>query len=291
MATPSAEIEIDEALVRRLLREQVPDLAALPIRVVANGWDNAVVRLGDEWMARLPRRAAAATLIEHEQQWLPVLAPRLPLAVPVPTFCGRPTANYPWSWSIGPWLPGESAEAHPPTDQAHTVATLAAFIRAMHQPAPADAPENLFRGVALRSRADAVEQRATSLAAVIDRDRTLAVWATLSATPAWDGPPMWLHGDLHPSNMLTLGGQLSAVIDFGDLTCGDPATDLAVAWMMFDESHRAEFRAQAGIDSSTWRRAAGWALNLSLAYLTGDDTTSMPGIGRRTLAAVIEEFT
>jgi len=290
MATPSAEIEIDEALVRTLLREQMPELAALPIRVVANGWDNAVVRIGDEWMARLPRRAAAATLIEHEQQWLPLLAPRLPLAVPVPTFCGRPTADYAWSWSVGPWLPGDSAETHPPLHQAHTVTTLAAFIRAMHQPAPLDAPKNAFRGVALQARADAVQQRADSLADVIDRDRTLAVWTRLSATPAWDGSPLWLHGDLHPSNMLTFDGRLSAVIDFGDLTSGDPATDLAVAWMMFDASHRAEFRAQAGIDAATWQRAAGWALNLSLAYLSGDDTTSMPGIGRRTLAAVIDEF-
>jgi aminoglycoside phosphotransferase (APT) family kinase protein len=290
MATPAAEVDIDEALVRTLLREQVPELATLPVRVVANGWDNAVVRVGDEWMARLPRRAAAAALIEHEQRWLPVLAPRLPLAVPVPTFCGRPTADYAWSWSIGPWLPGDSAETHPPLDQAHTVATLAGFIRAMHQSAPHDAPENLFRGVALQARADAVQQRAESLSAVIDRERTLAVWAQLSATPAWGGPPVWLHGDLHPSNMLTLDGRLSAVIDFGDLTSGDPATDLALAWMMFDTEHRTMFRTQADIDAATWQRAAGWALNLSLAYLTGDDTTSMPGIGRRTLSAVLDEF-
>jgi aminoglycoside phosphotransferase (APT) family kinase protein len=90
--------------------------------------------------------------------------------------------------------------------------------------------------------------------------------------------------------MLTLDGRLSAVIDFGDLTSGDPATDLAIAWMMFDSAHRAEFRERAGIDDATWHRAAGWALNLSLAYLTGDDTTSMPGIGRRTLTAVLDEF-
>jgi aminoglycoside phosphotransferase (APT) family kinase protein len=291
MATPAAEVDIDETLVRSLLAAQAPDLAALPIRVVANGWDNAVVRIGDEWMARLPRRAAAATLIEHEQQWLPVLAPRLPLAVSVPTLCGRPSDDYPWSWSLGPWLHGESAAAHPPIDQAHTVATLAAFIRALHQPAPLDAPENPVRGVALQARANAVHQRVDSLAAVIDRDRTLAVWSRLSATPAWDGPPLWLHGDLHPSNMLTLDGRLSAIIDFGDLTSGDPATDLAVAWMMFDAPNRTEFRSQAGIDGPTWKRAAGWALNLSLAYLTGDDTTSMPGIGRHTLAAVLAEFT
>ena len=101
---------------------------------------------------------------------------------------------------------------------------------------------------------------------------------------------VWLHGDLHPSNMLTHNGRLTAIIDFGDITSGDPATDLAVAWMMFGPVERALFRDEALIDDDTWRRAAGWALNLSLAYLTGDDTTSMPAIGRHTLDAVLTEF-
>ena len=290
MATPSADIHIDEALVLGLLHEQAPELAALPIRVVANGWDNAVVRIGDEWVARLPRRAVAASLIEHEQRWLPLLAPRLPLAVPVPIVCGAPTEQYPWPWTVARWLPGDAAADAPPTDQQHTVETLAGFVRALHEEAPDDAPANPFRGVALQARADAVAQRAQSLAGVIDRDHTLSVWASLSAAPRWDGPPLWLHGDLHPSNMLTFEGRLSAVIDFGDLTSGDPATDLALAWMMFDAEHRTMFRTLAAIDDDTWRRAAGWALNLSLAYLTGDDASSMPGIGRHTLAAVLGEF-
>ena len=290
MAAPSADIDVDEALVADLLRAHVPDLATLPVRLVANGWDNAVVRIGDEWMARLPRRAAAADLIEHEQRWLPELAPRLPLPVPVPTFCGRPTERYPWPWTMGRWLPGASAAKAPPRDQRDTVERLSTFVRALHVEAPADAPTNAVRGVALQARADAVAMRAATLVDVIDRDLTLAVWAQLSTTPRWGGPPLWLHGDLHPDNMLTLDGRLSAVIDFGDLTSGDPATDLALAWMMFDIEHRTMFRTLADIDDDTWRRAAGWALNLSLAYLSGDDTTSMPGIGRHTLAAVLGEF-
>jgi aminoglycoside phosphotransferase (APT) family kinase protein len=290
MATPAAEVDIDERLVRGLLRTQRPDLHSLPVRVVANGWDNTVVRLGDHLMARLPRRAMAADLIVNEQRWLPVLAPLLPLPVPVPEFVGEPTADYPWTWSIGPWLPGRSAAESPPIDPLATADTLGAFIRALHVPAPGDAPTNPFRGVALAARAEAVDGRVAALADRIDAHRTLATWHTLLQTPAWDGPPLWLHGDLHPSNMLTLDGRLSAVIDFGDLTAGDPGTDLAVAWMLFDEPQRARFRDAADVDPHTWRRAAGWALSLSLAYLTGDDSTSMPAIGRSTLAAVLDEF-
>jgi aminoglycoside phosphotransferase (APT) family kinase protein len=290
MATPAAEVDVDEALVRGLLLAQRPELAELPIRVVANGWDNVIVRLGDDLAARLPRRAAAAALIESEQRWLVQLAPRLPLPIPVPVFAGRPTASYPWPWSITPWFDGSSAATAPPVDPDATARTLAVFVAALHTPAPADAPANPFRGVALAERAAAVEERAHSLADRIDLNTTLRVWTDMAATEQWNGPALWLHGDLHPSNMLTHDGALSAVIDWGDLTAGDPATDLSIAWMLFDERQRGVFRDLAGIDNDTWRRAGGWALNLALAYLTGDDTTSMPAIGRTTLAEVLAEF-
>jgi aminoglycoside phosphotransferase (APT) family kinase protein len=290
MATPVAELEIDEPLVRGLLQEQQPELADLPIRFVANGWDNVIVQLGDDLMVRLPRRTAAAQLVLNEQQWLPRLEPRLPLPIPAPIFAGVPGPLYPWPWSICRWLPGESAAAVPPSDSHDAAVVLAAFVVALHQPAPADAPENPFRGVHLQQRAEAVRGRVESLGDVIPAAEVIRVWDDLRATPVWDKPPVWLHGDLHPSNMLTSDGQLSAIIDFGDITSGDPATDLALAWMMFDSRERTVFRSAAAIDADTWRRAAGWALNLSLAYLTGDDDTSMPAIGRITLAAVLEEF-
>ncbi|MFZ4720244.1 MAG: aminoglycoside phosphotransferase family protein [Ilumatobacteraceae bacterium] len=290
MGTPGAEIEIDEALVHALLTDQCPHLADLPVRIVANGWDNVITRVGDEWMARLPRRAVAVPLVLHEQQWLPHLAAHLPLPVPVPVHCGTPGAGYPWPWTLTRWLDGSPAATHPPVDPAEAADTLAAFVRAMHRPAPADAPDNPVRGVALRQRADAVEGRLAQLADVVDVDRVRATWDRLRRTPVWDGPPLWLHGDLHPANMLTVDGRLAAVIDFGDLTAGDPATDLAVAWMLFGPAERDRFRVAIGTDDNTWRRAAAWALSLALAYLTADDTTSMPAVGRTTLAAVLAEF-
>lgn len=290
MATPPAEVLIDAALVTALLVEQHPALADQSVVVVGHGWDNTIARLGEQWMVRLPRRAAAAELIRNEQRWLPQLAPALPLAVPVPWLIGKPSSRFPWSWSVCRWLPGASAAVAPPCDPTAATNTLAAFLAALHHPAPADAPINPFRGVALPARADAVAQRVASLRGVVDGRHTADVWTDLSSTPPWQGPPLWLHGDLHPANMLTVDGALSAVIDFGDITSGDPATDLAVAWMLFDKADRAEFRDVAAIDDDTWRRAGGWALNLSLAYLTADDSSSMPAIGRATLAAVLAEF-
>ena len=290
MATPAAEIEIDPQLVGALLAKQLPELAGLPIRIVANGWDNTIARIGAQWLVRLPRRAAAAELVVNEQVWLPVLAPQLPLDVPVPWFCGKPDAHYPWAWSVCRWLPGETAAVAPPIDLAATAVALASFIEALHRPAPPEAPISPFRGVSLQARAEAVVDRAHLLEATIDTSRVLRTWDRLRSTPAWEGPALWLHGDLHPSNMLTLDGRLSAVIDFGDICAGDPATDLALAWMMFPAEERALFRELANVDEHTWHRAAGWALNLSLAYMTGDDSTSMPAIGRATLHEVLEEF-
>ncbi len=290
MATPSAEVSIDEELVRQLIADQQPALARLTVRIVGEGWDNVVARLGDDLCVRLPRRRAAADLIANEQRWLPVLAESLPLPIPVPVFAGRPSAVYPFEWSICPWFDGAPTADVPFDDPGEAAVALGAFIAALHRPAPADAPENPFRGVHLRERADAVEQRVESLRARVPADTVLATWNSLRSTPEHSGPPVWLHGDLHPSNMVTRDGRLAAIIDFGDITSGDPATDLAAAWMMFGVDDRATFRTTAAVGDDTWRRAAGWALNLSLAYLTGDDSTSMPAIGQRALHAVLEEF-
>src|SRR5947209_3358610 len=112
--TPPVELEIDEALVRRLLSAQHPDLAERSISLAASGWDNAIFRLGHDLAVRMPRRAIGATLIEHEQRWLPTLAPSLPVPIPTPVRVGAPGQDYPWRWSVTPWFEGETADLSPP---------------------------------------------------------------------------------------------------------------------------------------------------------------------------------
>jgi aminoglycoside phosphotransferase (APT) family kinase protein len=236
MGSPAAEIDVDAPLVRSLLAEQHPDLADLPLARLDAGWDNTLWRLGDELLVRLPRRLLSAPLTMYEQRWLPELARRLPLPIPAPVRVGRPSADYPWSWSVVPWLGGGPGDRTAITEPADAAGRLGRFLRALHHQAPSDAPQNPFRGVPLRHRAATFEERLAQLAGEIEVEATQRVWDQAVTADRWAGPPMWLHGDLHPANTLIADGTLGAVIDFGDICAGDPATDLAGSWMLLPAS-------------------------------------------------------
>jgi aminoglycoside phosphotransferase (APT) family kinase protein len=291
-----AEVEIDVELVRALLAEQHPDLAGLPLRVAAQGWDNVMARLGGDLAVRLPRRQVAAELVEKEQRWLPGLAPRLPVTVPVPVRVGRPSSalGYPWSWSVVPWVPGTRASDVPVARRAATAVPLADFLLALHRPAPAGHPVNPVRGVPLGPRDEVVRARLAS-GVVPDEARALAVWERAVAAPAWDGPPLWVHGDPHPGNLVvTDDGTLAAVVDLGDLTAGDPATDLAAAWLVLDAPARAVFRGHLAerypADDPVWVRARGWALSMASSMLTsGPEHAWLLALGAESLERVLAD--
>jgi aminoglycoside phosphotransferase (APT) family kinase protein len=287
---PAADVNVSASLVQALLEDQHADLAHLTPVKVAEGWDNTLFRLGEELAVRLPRRAASATLIEHEQRWLPQLAARLPVAVPVPLRVGIPSCQFGWSWSIVRWLPGQSLLHGSMLDTLATTAVLQRFLLALHQPAPMDAPRNPWRGVPLEARTGALHEHLQQLDRIVDRTEVLSFWDRALSTPPWPGPPLWLHGDLHPGNLLVSDGNLTGVIDFGDLTIGDPATDLSVLWML-PTSIRATFKAWAGDEPDALQmRARGWALALGLAYLAHSrDDATMAALGQRTVNAALNE--
>jgi len=302
---PAAEVEVSAELVQRLLADQHRDLARLPVEFLANGWDNELYRVGDRLVARLPRRGPAAEIIKNEQRWLPQLAPRLPLPIPYPERTGRPGRGYPYSWSVVPYLRGMPA-AEAPFDPAEAAAAVGGFLGALHVPAPGDAPANPFRGVPLADRAGSF---AANLALLnghaspagqasqdqVDRDVVVRAWDAALAAPGYGGPPVWLHGDPHPSNILVHDGQVSGVIDFGDITAGDPASDLSVAWMLLPLEHQAGFwsayqEAGGGGDDALRARARGWALNFAIVFLAhSEDNPVLRDVGRRTLGTVLAD--
>ena len=300
---PAAEVEVSADLVRRLLADQHPDLARLPVEFLANGWDNELYRVGDELIARLPRRAVGAEIIKNEQRWLPGLAPRLPLPIPYPERTGVPAHGYPYPWSVVPYLPGVPAAQASSFDPAGAAAAVGGFLGALHVPAPADAPANPYRGVPLAQRAGSFAANLALITGQPGRDRAgrdavLRVWDAALAAPGYDGPPVWLHGDLHPANILVNDGQVSGVIDFGDITAGDPASDLSVAWMLlpldchhtFWSAYQAAGGAGGRAGGALRARAKGWALNLAIVLLAhSEDNPVLLEVGRRALSTVLQD--
>ena len=287
---PAAEVEVDAHLVRRLLRDQHPDLADRRMRRIGTGWDNAVYRLGRDLTVRVPRRELGARLMATELRWVPELAPGLTLPVPVPVRAGAPTDFYPWPWAVCAHVPGRPPGASALTGVAGVRAAqaLAAFLSSLHVPAPSDAPRSPFRGVPLAQRSDSVA-RALASAPAAQRSRIESGWDEAVRAPLHEGPDLWLHGDLHGLNVLAVRGRLSGVLDFGDLCAGDPATDLACGWLLLDHRGRERMREVLAVGDATWSRGRGWALFFGLMFLAHSADSPVNGaIGRRTLSQVLD---
>jgi aminoglycoside phosphotransferase (APT) family kinase protein len=284
-------VAVDARLARRLLRAQHPDIAGLPLRRIGTGWDNVIFRLGAELTVRIPRRALGAGLIDTELRWLPVLGKALPLPVPTPVRVGHPTEEYPWSWSVCRFVPGRPLGADVPVAGAgiRAAADLAAFLNALHVPAPAQAPHNPFRGVPLAQRSEALLRVLPAVGAA-DLDRAAAAWARALEAPTPTSPATWVHGDLHGLNVLAARRRITGIIDFGDLCAGDRATDLACAWLLLDAVGRRHLRAALAATDEQWERGRGWALYLAVMFLA--HSAGAPGnerIGRRGLAEVLSD--
>jgi aminoglycoside phosphotransferase (APT) family kinase protein len=293
-----ADLDVTAGLARDLLREQHPDLAELPLRVAANGWDNVMVRVGDHLALRLPRREAAAPLVLHERAALAHLTPALTAAaptmiLPVPVRTGAPSAalGYPWHWNVVRWVEGSVAASTPVAARTAWAPQLGRFLAALHRPVPdgVAAPVNPYRGVALADRTPPLLDLT---------GRAAAVWHDALAAAPYAGPPVWLHGDPHPANLVVAPGppdRLAAVVDCGDVTAGDPASDLGTLWLTFDAAGRKACRAamaDAGAiwDDATWDRARGWALIFAGALLAyPEEHPALVPVGEHGLAAAVGE--
>ena len=269
------ELEIDESLVRGLLAEQFPEWSALPLRrVEPAGTVNAIFRLGDKLSVRLARLDGSTEPGGKEIEWLPRLAPLLPVEIPVPVAQGRPGQGYPWFWEIYGWVEGETVPVEQ-IDAIDAARDLAALLLALQQVSPADAPPG--RGIPLAERDKGIRY----WLARYDGDPIVTVeWERALAAAAWDGPPVWHHGDLDARNWLIRDGRISGVIDWGSMGVGDPAVDVMVAWKLHSAEARNAFREALPTDEATWERARGWALSQAVAILAYYTPTNNPTLYR-----------
>lgn len=283
------EIETDGALLRTLLADQFPQWAGLPIELVDSfGTDHDIYRLGDDLAARLPRIGWATAQARKEAEWLPRLAPHLPLAVPEPIASGRPGDGYPFDWSIVRWLPG-SAVNGTLADSDRAADDLAAFVVALRSIDTTDAPPRTpgRRGGPPGERDEQVRRSITELGDRIVRAAVVRSWDESLAADRWAGDDVWIHADLLPGNLLAVDGRLSAVIDFGGLAVGDPACDLLPAWNVFTGAGRDRYRRALDMDDAAWQRGRGWALSQAVVALPYYWDTN-PGMIRQASHALTE---
>ena len=284
------QVDIDDALVRTLVNEQFPHWADLPLtRVDSSGTVNAIYRLGDELSVRLPLTPGSIGDVEMEMHWLPRLAPVLPLAAPEPVAVGEPAAGYPFPWSVHRWIDGTPTTLDTLTDPVRAAENLAAFVTALQKIDPGEGPVNPMSPLA--SRDPSVRQAIAALDGILDTEAVTRAWQDALDAPAWDGVPVLMHADLLPGNLLAVDGELTAVIDFGGLSSGDPAAETIAAWTVFDGDSREAFRGGLGVDDATWRRGRGFALSKGLIALPYYRTTN-PGfaaVARHMIDAVLTD--
>lgn len=292
------ELDIDAALVGRLVAEQFPEWAELLVREVRSaGTDNAMYRLGEDMVVRLPRLPGGARQVDKEQRWLPLLAPHLPLAVPVPLAKGTPGEGYALPWGVFRWLDGDNIYDAPLSGRAElsdAAVELGRFVAALRKVDATGGPPS-WRGVPLTDDGEddvRAAIRDLGAAGTLDADLATAAWEEALRLPQWDGDPVWLHGDLLPGNLLAHGGRLGAVIDFGGLGVGDPAADVLAAWAVFTPETRGLFREAAEVDDATWARGRGWALCFGLVAEHHYRVTNpvLATVAHRAVTEALEEY-
>lgn len=289
-------LTVDAEQVRRLVGQQFPQWAGLPVQPVANGgWDNWTFHLGAGMLVRLPSAAEYALAVDKEHRWLPALASQLPLPIPVPLAKGGPGEGYPYSWSIYQWLGGEPASADRIADPVRFAVDLAGFLTALRSIDPAGGPRpgkhNWFRGGTLRTYDGVAQKALAELDGHLDAGLAREIWRS-ALDSCWDGAESWFHGDIAGGNLLLNDGQLAAVIDFGTCGVGDPACDLAVAWTLLTAEGRQAFRERLPADEAAWARGRGWALWKALAICAntyGDDDDAAAS-ARRILGEIFCEY-
>ncbi|MEV1333202.1 aminoglycoside phosphotransferase family protein [Micromonospora costi] len=293
---PPADVagRIDTALARRLVATQFPRWAHLPVRPVEpGGWDNRTFHLGDAMTVRLPSGPGYAPQVAKEQRWLPVLAPHLPLEVPVPLALGEPDGAYPFPWSVRRWIDGRTARPDRIHDLTRFAVALAGFLVALQRIDPTGGPvagaHSAWRGAPLATYDEDTRRAIERLGDRIPTGTVRAIW-TAALDAVWAGPPVWFHGDVAMNNLLVRDGRLAAVIDFGCCGVGDPACDVVVSWTLLHGTSRAAFRNALAVDEATWARGRGWALWKALITLDDPDP-GRAAEARHTLDQVLDEWT
>jgi aminoglycoside phosphotransferase (APT) family kinase protein len=284
-------VSIDDDLVQRLLRRQFPQWAELPLRRIASsGTVHAIYRLGPDLAIRLPMSPRFAGL-EQEFELISLLGPKLPLTVPQPVALGQADEGYEMTWGIIRWLPGQPWRPGL-VDEVPAAHQLADFLETLQALETTPAPPSSFAAIGHgQAKSDlAVSSALLASYGLAPVEAIGAAWTDGLALPEWNGPPVWLHGDLLAGNVLVADGKLAAVIDWGTSGVGDPARDLMAGWTLFGPEARAAFRSRFSYDEATWRRARTWVFTrITNVPYYWETNPEFAGDALRTMQAALED--
>lgn len=291
------EVTITDELARDLVVRQFPEWAALPLRRIrSSGTVNAIYRLGDDLVLRLPRTAAHARprpWVEQNHTWLAEVAPLLPLEVPEPVALGEATDDYPFAWPVHRWIDGDSLGAVDLSASEDAAIRLGKLVRALHAlapPGPDDGAPRSAKAISRRSWDPVFRATIEGVRGIdgIDVDAAIEAWDVTLTAAAWGRPAVWVHGDLLRDNLLARDGRLVSVIDWECWGAGEPALDLTPAWFVFRGEARSAFvdAVGAGVDADTWARARNLALRSVMGIRYYEDTN--PTFSAMALATLIE---
>ena len=293
----SKEKKIDTDLAKLLISNQFPQWKDLDVRAVEpGGWDNRTFRLGNDKLLRFPSAEGYVSQVAKEHEWLPYLAPKLPLIIPSPIALGNPGYGYLWPWSVYNWILGETAASRQQINRAELAIKLAEFLSTLYSIGTDNGPpageHNYYRGTHVRVYEEETLKSLDILKSKLDANLYRKIWDS-GAETQWKFSPVWVHGDISPDNLLTNEhGELTAVIDFGLLSVGDPACDLSIAWSYFDDESRKAFHGSLGLDEDTWKRGRSWALWKALIIASGlsSSNTNALVFSNRVITEVMNDF-
>jgi aminoglycoside phosphotransferase (APT) family kinase protein len=289
------QLTVDTSTVRRLIEDQFPAWARLPVEEVhTSGTVNAIFRIGADLAARFPlvRQDAVAlrSSLEHEATAMRQLAGASSVPTPEPVALGQPGHGYPMPWAVQTWLEGDDATVTDPAASTAFAHDLAVLIRGLRA---ADTGGRRFAGT---GRGGHLPDHDAWMATCFERSEGLldvpglrATWAELRALPEVE-PDAMCHGDLTPPNVLVRRGRLVGVLDGGGFAPADPALDLVAAWHLLDAPRREAFRAELGCADVPWRRGMAWAFQqaMGLVWYYQRSNPTMSRWGRRTLDRIVE---
>lgn len=281
-----ATITANHEDLRAVVEEQFPSLAPITRwELIGSGWDNDVWRADERWVFRFPRRRLAIQLLECERAILPGISASLPIPISSPRFFGEASARFPHIFNGYEYLEGRGACVVNPSEakRAEHAHVLSVFLTALHG---AEGDADVISTAPRMSTREDIQHRATwaigeleklRASGLIDSNSSLEPTAAQveaisdGLEPVRDDERCWVHGDLYVRHIL-LNDQhdISAVIDWGDVSWGDRAYDLGIAFAYLPQSAYEDFAAAQGLEygSMLWRRALLTSLRHGLALLS-----------------------